>query len=116
MRALPVNKQPGLYRVSWDMRVGPPLTGPVDTLALANGGRGAGGRGGRGGLVEAAAVAARLRAVLTRRAAVGAVVRAAQPIRRDAAARAGAAGLAAVAAAQTGRSPRFPAATSRGSR
>ena len=49
VRALPVNKQPGLYRVSWDMRVGPPLTGPVDTLALANGGRGAGGRGGRGG-------------------------------------------------------------------
>ncbi len=28
------------------MRVGPPLTGPVDTLALSNGGRGAGGRAG----------------------------------------------------------------------
>ncbi len=50
VRALPVNKQPGLYRISWDMRVGPPLTGPVDTAALANGGRGVGGgRGGRGG-------------------------------------------------------------------
>ncbi|HEV8448535.1 MAG TPA: hypothetical protein VGQ44_17015 [Gemmatimonadaceae bacterium] len=50
VRALPVNKQPGLYRISWDMRVGPPLTGPIDTLALANGGRAAGGgRGGRGG-------------------------------------------------------------------
>ncbi len=50
VRALPVSRQPGLYRISWDMRVGPPLTGPVDTLALANGGRGAGGgRGGRGG-------------------------------------------------------------------
>ena len=50
VRALPVTRQPGLYRSSWDMRVGPPLTGPVDTLALANAGRGgAGGRGGRGG-------------------------------------------------------------------
>jgi len=50
VRALPVSRQPGLYRVSWDMRVGPPLTGPVDTIALANAGRGAGGgRGGRGG-------------------------------------------------------------------
>jgi hypothetical protein len=34
VRELPVNKQAGLYRMSWDMRVGPPLTGPVDTLAL----------------------------------------------------------------------------------
>jgi hypothetical protein len=50
VRALPVSRQPGLYRISWDMRVGPPLTGPIDTLALANGGRGAGGgRGGRAG-------------------------------------------------------------------
>jgi hypothetical protein len=50
VRALPVNRQPGLYRISWDMRVGPPLTGPIDTLALANGGRGGGGgRVGRGG-------------------------------------------------------------------
>ncbi|MEP6494299.1 MAG: glycosyl hydrolase [bacterium] len=48
VRELPAIKQPGLHRVSWDMRVGPPLTGPVDTLALQ--GRGAGGRGaGRGG-------------------------------------------------------------------
>ena len=47
VRALPVQKDAGLHRVNWDMRVGPPLTGPVDTLALANGGRG--GRGGRGG-------------------------------------------------------------------
>jgi photosystem II stability/assembly factor-like uncharacterized protein len=43
IRELPANKQPGMYRVTWDMRVGPPLTGPVDTLALQ------GGRGGRGG-------------------------------------------------------------------
>jgi photosystem II stability/assembly factor-like uncharacterized protein len=57
VRALPINKQPGLYRTSWDMRVGPPLTGPIDTLALANGGRGAGGggRGGRGGFGGGAA-------------------------------------------------------------
>src|SRR4029077_19521565 len=54
VRELPVNKQPGLYRMSWDMRVGPPLTAPVDTLALqqasqaGRGGRGAG-RGGPGG-------------------------------------------------------------------
>ncbi|MGH7616932.1 MAG: WD40/YVTN/BNR-like repeat-containing protein, partial [Gemmatimonadaceae bacterium] len=45
IRDLPVNKQPGLHRMSWDMRVGPPLTGPVDTAQA--GGRG--GRGGRGG-------------------------------------------------------------------
>jgi hypothetical protein len=45
VRELPVNKQPGLYRTTWDMRVGPPLTGPVDTAAL----NGRGGRGGRGG-------------------------------------------------------------------
>ncbi len=50
VRALPVTKQTGLYRLSWDMRVGPPLTGPVDTAALSSAGRGAGGgRGGRGG-------------------------------------------------------------------
>jgi hypothetical protein len=47
IRELPVNKQPGMYRLSWDMRVGPPLTGPVDTAALNASGRG--GRGGRGG-------------------------------------------------------------------
>ena len=47
IRALPADKKPGLHRLTWDMRVGPPLTGPVDTLALANPGRG--GRGGRGG-------------------------------------------------------------------
>ncbi|HET7373033.1 MAG TPA: hypothetical protein VFJ20_06585, partial [Gemmatimonadaceae bacterium] len=52
VRALPVQKEAGLYRITWDMRVGPPLTGPVDTLALANGGRG--GRGGRGGFGGAA--------------------------------------------------------------
>ncbi len=51
IRALPVTKQAGLHRLSWDMRVGPPLTGPVDTLALQGGGRGGrgGGRGGGGG-------------------------------------------------------------------
>ncbi|HVE35896.1 MAG TPA: hypothetical protein VNC18_20190 [Gemmatimonadaceae bacterium] len=47
VRALPVNKQLGMYRTTWDMRVGPPLTGPVDTLALQNGGR-SGRGGGRG--------------------------------------------------------------------
>jgi photosystem II stability/assembly factor-like uncharacterized protein len=48
VRELPASKQPGLHRLSWDMRIGPPLTGPVDTLAL-QGGRAGGGRGGRGG-------------------------------------------------------------------
>src|SRR5207342_3129872 len=51
VRELPVNKQPGMFRISWDMRVGPPLTGPVDTLALQrainpSAGRGGTGRGG----------------------------------------------------------------------
>ncbi len=48
VRELPASKTAGLYRTMWDMRVGPPLTGPVDTLALQNGGR-AGGRGAAGG-------------------------------------------------------------------
>jgi photosystem II stability/assembly factor-like uncharacterized protein len=50
VRELPAMKQPGLYRLSWDMRVGPPLTGPVDTLALQRAGTPNAGRGtGRGG-------------------------------------------------------------------
>jgi photosystem II stability/assembly factor-like uncharacterized protein len=49
VRTLPVTKQPGLYRPVWDMRVGPPLTGPVDTLANAPGRGGRGGGGGAGG-------------------------------------------------------------------
>ncbi|HTI65791.1 MAG TPA: hypothetical protein VL524_19840, partial [Gemmatimonadaceae bacterium] len=47
VRALPAEKTAGLHRLTWDMRVGPPLTGPVDSATLANAGRG--GRGGRGG-------------------------------------------------------------------
>jgi hypothetical protein len=42
IRQLPANRAQGLYRTTWDMRVGAPLTGPVDTAVLA-------GRGGRGG-------------------------------------------------------------------
>src|SRR5439155_111524 len=55
VRELSVNKQPGLYRAVWDMRVGPPLTGPVlsdsavAALAAAGRGGGRGGFGGRGG-------------------------------------------------------------------
>lgn len=48
VRELPVARAAGLYRPVWDMRVGPPLTGPVDTTAGRAGGQGAG-RGGRGG-------------------------------------------------------------------
>ncbi|HEX4682405.1 MAG TPA: hypothetical protein VH277_06850, partial [Gemmatimonadaceae bacterium] len=50
VRELPVNRQPGMHRLTWDMRVGPPLTAPIDsaTLNAANGGAGRGGRGGRG--------------------------------------------------------------------
>ena len=56
VRELPAEKTAGLHRLSWDMRVGPPLTGPVDSLALANGGRsGRGGRGGFGGGIGGAA-------------------------------------------------------------
>jgi photosystem II stability/assembly factor-like uncharacterized protein len=53
VRELPVTKQPGLYRPVWDMRVGAPLTGPVDTLAQQTAGRGGRG-GGRGGDAGAA--------------------------------------------------------------
>jgi hypothetical protein len=51
VRELLGNKQPGMYRTTWDMRVGPPLTGPVDTT---NGGRGRGAGPGRGGFGGAA--------------------------------------------------------------
>jgi len=53
VRELPVNRHPGLFRMTWDMRYGPPFTAPVDTLALQraanplqNPGRGGTGRGG----------------------------------------------------------------------
>jgi len=53
IRELPVNRQPGLYRMTWDMRYGAPFTSPIDTLALQravnpvqNPGRGGTGRGG----------------------------------------------------------------------
>ena len=54
IRQMAANDKPGLFRQYWDMRVGPPLTGPVtDTLppgtVLAGGRGGRGGRGGGGG-------------------------------------------------------------------
>jgi photosystem II stability/assembly factor-like uncharacterized protein len=52
VRQLTMNRNPGLYRAVWDMRIGPPLTGPVSAPdgRAAGGGAGAGGRGGgRGG-------------------------------------------------------------------
>jgi photosystem II stability/assembly factor-like uncharacterized protein len=54
VRELSSEKEQGLYRTTWDMRVGPPLTGPVDTMPLLRGGRGGrgqlgGGQAGRGG-------------------------------------------------------------------
>ncbi|HVX39368.1 MAG TPA: hypothetical protein VHB25_07310 [Gemmatimonadaceae bacterium] len=48
IRDVAAPKTPGLHRVVWDARVGPPLTGPVDTATNANRG-GRGGRGGAGG-------------------------------------------------------------------
>jgi photosystem II stability/assembly factor-like uncharacterized protein len=52
VRQLAVNRNPGLHRVTWDMRAGAPLTGPVAPAgrAAGSGGGGAGaGGGGRGG-------------------------------------------------------------------
>ncbi len=52
VREIPAPRQAGMHRVNWDMRVGPPLTGPVDTIALARAASGlpeTAGRGGRGG-------------------------------------------------------------------
>ena len=56
VRVLPVNRNPGLYRTNWDMRVGAPLTGPIDVCRHRRGGAGSrrprwrgGGRGGGGG-------------------------------------------------------------------
>ena len=54
VRQLPLNREPGLHRVTWDMRAGAPLTGPVVATpagrAGAVGGGGGGGGGGRGGV------------------------------------------------------------------
>ncbi|MEP6762835.1 MAG: glycosyl hydrolase [Gemmatimonadaceae bacterium] len=47
VRDIPVSKQNGLYRPLWDMRVGPPLTAPLDTTPVT-------GRGGNGGVGGAA--------------------------------------------------------------
>lgn len=53
VRQLQVNRTPGLHRTFWDMRAGPPLTGPVSVApagrAGGSGGEGRGGGGGRGG-------------------------------------------------------------------
>ena len=55
VRQLTMNRTPGLHRAVWDMRVGPPLTGPVVAApagagrAGAAGGAGGGGRGGAAG-------------------------------------------------------------------
>jgi photosystem II stability/assembly factor-like uncharacterized protein len=48
VRELPVAKRAGLFRPLWDMRVGAPLTAPVDTTAAGRAG-GAGQSGGGGG-------------------------------------------------------------------
>jgi photosystem II stability/assembly factor-like uncharacterized protein len=49
IRELPVSRQHGLFRPVWDMRVGPPLTGPVSADTGGRGGRGGRGGGGGGG-------------------------------------------------------------------
>jgi photosystem II stability/assembly factor-like uncharacterized protein len=48
IRQMAAHNKPGMFRQYWDMRVGPPLTGPV-TDTLPPGTIVAGGRGGRGG-------------------------------------------------------------------
>ncbi|HYW31775.1 MAG TPA: hypothetical protein VE869_09735 [Gemmatimonas sp.] len=68
VRDLPVVRQPGLHRPLWDMRIGPPFTGPVDTSAAGRGGRGAGGGGlggGFGGATTFPAIAGAYTARLT---------------------------------------------------
>jgi len=49
VRQLPFNRQPGLYRQVWDMRVGAPMTGPVPAAPAGRGAGAGGGGGGRGG-------------------------------------------------------------------
>ncbi len=46
VRELPVPKRAGLFRPVWDMRVGAPLTAPMDTTLAGRGGGGGGGFGG----------------------------------------------------------------------
>jgi photosystem II stability/assembly factor-like uncharacterized protein len=61
VRQLPANTQSGLYRAVWDMRVGPPLTGPVlsDSARRGRGGFGGGRGGSGGGIADSASFSAR---------------------------------------------------------
>jgi photosystem II stability/assembly factor-like uncharacterized protein len=92
VRQLPFNRNPGLYRQVWDMRVGPPLTGPVVAPAGRGAGGGAqggggGGRGGAGGDITFVALPGAYRARLTVTPASGSPVVMEQPFTlvRDAA-------------------------------
>jgi photosystem II stability/assembly factor-like uncharacterized protein len=49
VRQLSFNREPGLHRVTWDMRAGAPLTGPAVATPAGGGPGGAAGGGGRGG-------------------------------------------------------------------
>src|SRR5687768_1789961 len=94
VRQLTVNRTPGLHRAVWDMRAGPPLTGPVAAAPAgragtggAGGGGGGGGRGGAGGDITFVAMPGAYRARLTITPASGAASVMEQPfsLLRDAA-------------------------------
>jgi photosystem II stability/assembly factor-like uncharacterized protein len=95
VRQLPVNRGAGVHRQVWDMRVGPPLTGPVSApagrgaVAAAGGGAAGGGRGrgGPGGDITFVAMPGAYRARLTITPAGGSALVLVQPfaLRRDAA-------------------------------
>ncbi len=88
VRQLPLNRQAGLHRTVWDMRVGAPLTGPVPQGG-APAGRGGGGfgRGGGGGEITFVAMPGSYRARLTITPGSGAPIVMEQPftLLRDAA-------------------------------
>ena len=86
VRQLPFNRSPGLYRQVWDMRAGPPLTGPVSAPTAAPAGRG-GGRGGGGGEIAFVVMPGAYRARLTITPAGGSATVMEQPfmLLRDAA-------------------------------
>ncbi|HEY5546206.1 MAG TPA: hypothetical protein VIK50_09135, partial [Gemmatimonadaceae bacterium] len=86
VRQLLFNRSPGLYRQVWDMRAGPPLTGPVSAPTAAPAGRG-GGRGGGGGEIAFVVMPGAYRARLTITPAGGSAMVMEQPfmLLRDAA-------------------------------
>ena len=87
VRQLTLNRAPGLHRTVWDMRAGPPLTGPASAPPAGRTGGGGGGRGSGAGDITFVVMPGAYRARLTVSPASGAPLVMEQPFAlvRDAA-------------------------------